>query len=79
MIENLGTRTSGNNLAPLIDASSNTASFESCFKTSHAQLSALGNKLTITVNLTKEMFVHAILLVQDVYFGHKPSQHTNTN
>ena len=79
MITNYGSRTSGNNYTPIIDWSGNAASFESCFKTSNTQLSVDGDRLVITIDLTQEMFVHAILLVQDVYNGAFPSDHTNTN
>ena len=35
--------------------------------------------MVITIDLLEEMFVHAILFVQDVYGGKYPSHHSNTN
>ena len=43
LITNLQSRTSGNNMSPFIDSLGNTANFESCFKTTDAELSADGD------------------------------------
>ena len=63
LITNLSSRTSGNNYPPLLDSSGNTASYESCFKTTSNQLSGFGDKMVITVDLSQEVFVHSILAV----------------
>ena len=78
LITELGRRTSGNNFRPVVSDTGTRGSFESCYKTSNNELSAEGNKMVITIDLGKEMFVHTIVLVQDLYQGESYS-HIDTN
>ena len=67
LIHNLKTRTSGNNFMPRIDSNDNRAATDSCYETSYVQLGPLGDKMVITVDLSKTFFVHAVLVVQDLF------------
>jgi len=73
LITNLDIRSGGNNRNPLISPNTTSSTIESCFKTGPAQLSVLGDKMTYTVDLGSEFFVHAILVVQDMFQGVMPS------
>ena len=78
LIENLSFRTSGDGYKPLIDID-NRASFESCYKTTQDELSAHGNMMIITLDLQNPMFVHAVLIIQDLFSHHRPEDHKNSN
>lgn len=75
LIYHLASRTSGNSFLPLIDKASNRASYESCYKTSHVELGPLGDKMVITINLSKPFFIHSLLVVQDLFDGVNPGNH----
>ena len=75
LITNLVSRTSGNNLKPMINSLGNRATYESCYKTSYVQLEPLDNKLEITINFGAPYFMHCILMVQDVFEGIYQNDH----
>ena len=84
LILNLQSRSSGNNLYPLIADSggvgvSKSASYRSCYKTTNNELSLLANKLKIDFDLGESLFQHCIVLIQDLYNGLAPHEHTNEN
>ena len=66
LLSNLSTRTSGNDLEAVIGLNKSLASFESCFKTTDVELASADHKLVLTFDLTQTLFVHAILLVEDL-------------
>ena len=79
LITNLDSRSSGNNLKPLIDLSGNRAAYQPCFKTTHVELGPEGHIQILGFDLSETVFMHAILLVQDLFSGVWPSDHTNQN
>ena len=56
LITNPSSRTSGNNLKPLIDSAGNRAAYESCYKTTDAELAPLGDVMVITIDFGKSIF-----------------------
>ena len=79
LINYLDKRPCGNNRFPIIDAYGNKESYQTCYKTSNAELSTLNDTLVISFNLGSTYFLHAILIVADVYAEDEPSEHTNKN
>ena len=63
LITNLDSRSSGNNLKPLIDLSGNRAAYQPCFKTTHVELGPKGHMHVLGFDLSETVFMHAILLV----------------
>ena len=79
IIDNLTRRSSGNNLKALETWAGKRSEFESCFKTTDVQLGPIGHKMVITIDLGKILFVHCLLVVQDLFDGLFPNAHINTN
>jgi len=65
----LGNRSSGDDKKPLKNALGGTASYNTCYKTSRAQLAADGHIMKLNINLGKPYFMHSILIVQDLHNG----------
>ena len=63
LITHLDNRSSGTRLRPYIDWSKNSATYDSCYKTTNAQLGPEGDTMVVSINLGKPVFVHAVLVV----------------
>ena len=79
LITHLDSRTSGDGYKPLLDQLSNLATYDSCYRTTNVQLEPLGDKMIIKIDLRKPYFVHAMLIIQDLFDGFIPSHHNNIN
>ena len=79
LLKNFGTRTSGNDRWPIIDAEGNaSSSIRSCYKTASEQILKDQDGvdlLVITIDLKATYFIHAVLLVQDVFSGLRTADH----
>ena len=65
LLTNLGNRSAGNNLQPIIDLNATLAGYNSCFKVSQAP----SNLMVLGVDLGEPLFVHGILIAEDVRGG----------
>ena len=79
LINYLGRRSSGNNQIPLKNWNGQRSEHESCYKTTDVQLKPDGHKMVIKIDLGKILFVHCLLVLQDLFKGLYPSTHSKTN
>ena len=63
LITNLNSRSSGNGFYPIINSAGDRSTDSSCYRTSEMTLSAHGDILEITINLSKPFMIHCFLLV----------------
>ena len=62
LIQNLETRSSGNNYYPK-NSLGNLVTYESCFKTTQNELAANDHQLVLGLDFGRSFFQHAILIV----------------
>jgi len=52
-----------------MNASGIRAAYQSCYKTSNIELAAEGHILKVVINLGEPLFIHSVLVVQDLFTG----------
>ena len=67
LIYNLYNRSGRIEWRPLKNLASDEAEYHSCYATNNSRLMPLGNKMVVTINLSKPLFVHCVLVVQDLF------------